>query len=279
MYQEAYNRLITLADEILAKVQAGEPAPSTDVTRGSQATRRRRGLGERLEADTAEPVVRKETQQPSATSEESLDKITEIMYKHLYAAREATPMELYNEEAKVYKDKFVTGRKGEAVPVPPHKPPFDKITFYDLADRYEANGNYDALLANAQDNIFKGKKVSEMTIAELKEFSTGEYAEASKKLKKTYKLGNPNVPSTPMGRYQFVGTTLAQLADEMGLSEMTPFSPRVQDTMFRYYINKRLASADTIEGKRKALRSAWEGFNKASDREIDAAIANVSLMK
>lgn len=138
-------------------------------------------------------------------------------------------------------------------------------TFKDLIDIHEGAGNYDTLYSHAQKDgkAFSGVKISSMTIGQLKQFANGEYGEWSKK-----QLG---YKATPMGRYQFVGTTMAATASEMGLPDDTVFSPEVQDAMFEHLLSKTIARGKTVDEKVTALRGVWEGF-KNVDR---ATLANL----
>ena len=137
----------------------------------------------------------------------------------------------------------------------------------ELVDREEGGGDYNTLFSfsNREGGRFAGTNVSQMTIGELKEFSDGEYAQWSRE-----QLG---YKATPMGRYQFVGTTLEATADAMGLPDDTVFSPEVQDAMFSYKVQQRLRGKSSQAAKRNALRSEWKGFDNASDTELDRAIA------
>lgn len=137
-----------------------------------------------------------------------------------------------------------------------------------LIDETEGGGDYNTLFSfsNRAGGDFEGVNVSEMTIGDLMSFSNGEYGAWSKK-----KLG---YKATPMGRYQIVGTTLAQTAKEMGISDNVVFTDEVQDAMFHHLVVKSLKGKDSPEAKRAALRGTWEGFHTASDAELDAAIAD-----
>lgn len=134
--------------------------------------------------------------------------------------------------------------------------PSDVATFQEAVDATEGAGNYDTLYSHSQKDggNFAGTAVSKMTIGELKDFASpsGNYGQWVKA-----KIGRV---ATPMGRYQFVGTTLNEVADEMGLPDDTVFSPEVQDRMFNYYLDKKIASGKTMEDKIKKVRSGWEGF-------------------
>lgn len=137
-----------------------------------------------------------------------------------------------------------------------------------LLDKFEGGGDYNALFgfANRQGGQFEGTNVSQMTIGELKAFSDGEYADYSRK-----QLG---YKATPMGRYQFVGSTLAAVASRMGLPDDTVFSPEVQDQMFVFHA-KEVMDGKSPQGKRAALRGTWEGLRNASDTELDQMISEI----
>lgn len=137
-----------------------------------------------------------------------------------------------------------------------------------LLDRFEGGGDYNALFgfANREGGPFAGVKVSEKTIGELKSFADGEYADYSRN-----QLG---YKATPMGRYQFVGSTLASVAQRMGLSDDTVFTPEVQDQMFLFHA-KEVMDGKSPVGKRAALRGTWEGLQNASDAELDQMISEI----
>ena len=141
-----------------------------------------------------------------------------------------------------------------------------------LIDRTESAGDYDALWqhSNQRGGAFSNVRVSEMTLGELREFSNlrGQYGQ--------YVVNtNDGVLSTPMGRYQFVHTTLFEVAEQMGLSDDTVFTPAVQDAMFAHRVKWRLSLASTMEGKMEQLRNEWAGFSNVddvSDAELVMAI-------
>jgi hypothetical protein len=81
-----------------------------------------------------------------------------------------------------------------------------------------------------------------------------------------------------MGRYQFVGTTLADVASRMGLPDNTVFTPEVQDKMFIFHAKEVIAGKEAA-GKRGALRSTWVGLKNASDAELDTMIAEIESGK
>jgi L-fucose mutarotase/ribose pyranase (RbsD/FucU family) len=137
-----------------------------------------------------------------------------------------------------------------------------------LLDKFEGGGDYNALFgfANREGGPFAGTNVSQMTIGELKAFADGEYADYSRK-----QLG---YKATPMGRYQFVGSTLSAVAQRMGLPDDTVFSPEVQDQMFVFHAQE-VMDGKSPAGKRAALRGTWEGLRNASDAELDQMIAEI----
>ena len=137
-----------------------------------------------------------------------------------------------------------------------------------LLDRTEGGGNYDTLFGHSQrpGGQFAGVKITEMTLGELREFANvrGAYGQWVK--------GQVGRVATPMGRYQFVGTTLFALADKLGIPDTAVFTPELQDALFAYHARVTLSRRNTIEGKRAAMRAEWEGFKHVSDAELDAAI-------
>ena len=143
-----------------------------------------------------------------------------------------------------------------------------------LVDSTEGAGNYDTLFGHSQreGRPFAGVRVSQMTLGELAEFTdvNGAYGQWVKG--ELGRSGHRARVATPMGRYQFVGTTLRATARAMGLPDDTVFSPEVQDAMFLFKVNERLEGETTAEGRRNALRAEWEGFKHVSDAELDAAI-------
>jgi hypothetical protein len=147
-----------------------------------------------------------------------------------------------------------------------------KSTTAYLLDKFEGGGDYNTLFgfANREGGPFADTKVSEMTIGQLKDFADNKYADYSRK-----QLG---YKATPMGRYQFVGTTLADVAKRMGLADDTVFSPAVQDKMFIFHAKEVIADKAPA-GQRAALRGTWEGLKNASDAELDTMIAEIQSGK
>jgi hypothetical protein len=145
-----------------------------------------------------------------------------------------------------------------------------------LIERYESGGGgYDTLFGQAQGSggPFEGYNVSQKTLGELYEFSNPSGAQG------TYgayvKATNPKeVLATPMGRFQFVGSTLKDVAKKMGLPDDTVFNKETQDAMF-LFLARDVMAGKSQEGKIKALRDTWDGFKKASDADLIQMIAEV----
>lgn len=149
--------------------------------------------------------------------------------------------------------------------------PFD--LFRPLIDETESAGDYSALLGFSNRGVFGDIDVTQMTLSELDDFSRQEYGPWSRAFKQETGIGNPNLASTPMGRYQFVNTTLQEEARRIGLDpDTTYFTPEIQDQIFESYITRRLSNAPTIEAKRRELRNAWEGFANVPDDVLDRTI-------
>jgi len=139
--------------------------------------------------------------------------------------------------------------------------------FLSHMDKHEGGGGYDTLFAfSNRKGPFAGVDVTQMSIGQVKEFSAvgGQYGQWVKS-----KVGRV---ATPMGRYQFVGTTMKAVAAEMGLSDDTLFSPEVQDAMFEHYMDKRLSGQSTLDGKINAARAGWEGFKNVPREQLAQAI-------
>lgn len=135
---------------------------------------------------------------------------------------------------------------------------------YDMIDATEGVGNYSTLFSHSQrpGGAFEGTDVSKMTLGELRDFSTGPYANWSK--------GKLGYTATPMGRYQIVGQTQRGLQDELGFDDNTVFSPEVQDQM-------ALALIKQTGGDPARLKGTWEGLKNYSDDELRAAYGATTL--
>jgi len=137
-----------------------------------------------------------------------------------------------------------------------------------LLDEVEGGGDYNALFgfSNRDGGQFSGTSITEMTLGELAEFTkgTGQYGQWVK--------GQVGRVATPLGRYQFVGSTLREVAKKMGLPDSTVFSPQVQDSIFGFHMQDILSRQNTIEGKMRVARSTWEGFKHVPDASLVRAI-------
>lgn len=142
-----------------------------------------------------------------------------------------------------------------------------------FADSTEGGGDYDTLFGFSQKEggQFAGTQISSMTIGELKDFTkgSGEYGQAVKA-----QVGRV---ATPLGRYQFVGTTMGEIAKAMGLQDDTVFSPAVQDAMFEFHVKRTVDRHSSMSAKVNALRGQWEGFKNISDRDLTKAIELLEL--
>ena len=139
-------------------------------------------------------------------------------------------------------------------------------TLQDLISITEA-GDYTTLFGNSErGGKFAGVDVSKMTLGELKSFSSpdGEYGKWVKD-----KVGRV---ATPMGKYQIVGTTLRKVAEKLNLGDDVVFSPKVQDQMFEYLRDARLASSDNPKGQAEALRNEWEGLKNVPTSKLISII-------
>lgn len=161
-----------------------------------------------------------------------------------------------------------------------------------LLDKYETGGtgSYDTLLAfsNLTGRDYSHVKITEMTLAEVINFTgdrgEGTYHEWSRGYiqanfpDSSYAKRN-NLGSTPTGRYQFVGDTLADIVNRSGgrFNTARLYDKQLQDELFIWYIQDRLRTQSTLEGKRGILKSTWEGFTKIEDdSKLDLIIQEVS---
>lgn len=143
----------------------------------------------------------------------------------------------------------------------------------DLIDNYEGFGgsDYSLLWSNShkEGGKFAGKDVSNMTIDELITFTkpSGEYGQYVKST-------NPEgVVGTPLGRYNIVGTTLKDVAKNMGLPGDTKFTKEVQDEMFLFLVDRRLKKAKGNKKKMlEEIRNEFAGFKKVPDDTLYNAL-------
>lgn len=124
--------------------------------------------------------------------------------------------------------------------------------------------NYDTLYANAEKTKdFKNIKVTDMTLGDLIEFTkaSNAYGQWVKpRLPKDSYAAQNDLTSTPVGKYQIVGTTLRSLVNKYGYDLDTKFDKDTQDKMFLQLAKEKLDSAATMEEKVRGLRNLWEGF-------------------
>ena len=145
--------------------------------------------------------------------------------------------------------------------------------------KVEAKG-YDTLYGNFEEGNtpFKGVSVSGMTISELTAFSqaSGAYGQYVKpRLSKNTYAYKKGYTSTPMGKYQIVGSTLRDLTSRMKLPSDTVFNKETQDKMFLFLARENVAKGNTTQAKRKNLRSIWEGFKHVDNATLDQVIAEI----
>jgi hypothetical protein len=140
--------------------------------------------------------------------------------------------------------------------------------------------SYDTLYGNfeTQETPFKGTQVSTMTLGELYDFSkpSGEYGQYVKpRLGKNTQAYKQGLTSTPMGKYQIVGTTLRNAAKQMGLPDDTVFDKKTQDDIFLFLARDAVGRGGSQEAKRTNLRKVWEGFKYVDDPTLDEIIAEI----
>lgn len=145
--------------------------------------------------------------------------------------------------------------------------------------RVEAEG-YDTLFGNYEtgNTPFRGTKVSTMTLGQLYDFSqpSGQYGQYVKpRLPENTEAYKKGQTSTPMGKYQIVGTTLRNVADQMGLPEDTVFNKETQDSMFLFLARDAIKRGKTTSQQRQNLRKVWEGFKYVDNATLDKMILEV----
>jgi hypothetical protein len=191
-----------------------------------------------------------------------------------------------------------------AGPVIPNIPRNDK-PMMDRVVQGESAGDINALLIGEFDGkktFFKtNKPVSQMTKRELLKLTeaNGDYFNWSKEFMppstQAFKEGKA---STPVGKYQFIGSTLrgfegeGGLFEQLGITDDTVFDEKTQDKLFIGYAKQRLAYARSKDhsspasGKRferHILRKTWEFLDRedndgnylTSDEDVDKLIAEI----
>ena len=142
-------------------------------------------------------------------------------------------------------------------------------------------GGYDRLLDKGETGTFSGNKpLSEMTVAEAIAFGTSDaYRNYSRDV-----LGRgPNeLPSTPMGKYQIVGTTLKDLVDRGLVDPNAQFDAETQEKLGSLLVNNR-GYDDVLTGKitqaqfEKGLGQEFEGIQKDEDFSLSGgSVMNAS---
>ena len=158
-------------------------------------------------------------------------------------------------------------------PATPQEPSLQPASVTQTAlKKFEAE-TYDTLYGNfeRQETPFKGVQVSTMTLGELYDFSepSGAYGQYVKpRLGKSTEAYRRGLTSTPMGKYQIVGTTLRNAAKQMGLPDDTVFNKKTQDDIFLFLAQDAVGRGKTVQQKRKNLRAVWEGFKYVDDKTI-----------
>lgn len=158
-------------------------------------------------------------------------------------------------------------------------PNFEGSMTQKMMDQYEGGGNYDTLFGHSQNSRFKGIVPSQMTVAEVLDFQNpkGEYGNWVKG--ELGRSGQKARIATPVGRFQFVGTTLREVSKEMGIDiNNTVFDAKTQNAMFSHYANK-ITRGKSGASARAALRGGWEGFKYVSDADLDTIIQEIQSGK
>lgn len=148
--------------------------------------------------------------------------------------------------------------------------------FTAMITRTESGGRYDTLFGHSQESKW-GIDVSNMSLGEVISFAEkrgpGSYGEWVKG--ELAASGQKPRIATPMGFYQYVGSTLKERVSKMGLSLDQKFDPKTQDAIFLDHVGEILKkNSKSLASQRNALRDTWEGFRKVSNEELNEAISN-----
>ena len=86
--------------------------------------------------------------------------------------------------------------------------------------------------------------------------------------------------TTAIGKYQMVGNTLRDLKDrgilkDLGIDDDTLFDENTQDKIAVHLAERRVRPKFSISEARKEMRDEWQGFDRLSDKELDAIIKEV----
>ena len=138
-------------------------------------------------------------------------------------------------------------------------------------DKHESN-SYDALFGYAEktNTPFKGKKITELTLDELKKFTSargkGSYFNFN-----AYEKKGRKAKTTPLGKFQIVGDTLEGLIDNYGWDLDTVFNKKTQDQMYLQLANEvmnvPLGSLPTSTQAGK-LQDQFEGFKNLTENQM-----------
>lgn len=138
-------------------------------------------------------------------------------------------------------------------------------------DKSESN-SYDALFGYAEktNTPFKGKKITELTLDELKKFTSDRGKGSYFNFNANEKKGR-RAKTTPLGKFQIVGSTLKGLIDNYGWDLNTVFDKKTQDQMYLQLANEVMnvpfGSLPTLAQTNK-LKGQFEGFNKITPSEM-----------
>ena len=256
MYANTYLDASTFADQIIASARDTSPEGS-DASRSAY-----KGLARRRVEDMKGAMQQvAEITSPAATEKAKPYSAAESMANYIASIRK--------DKAALLDSEGSTGGVGsDTIPLT------GSAALQGLADRTEGGGDYNTLYAfsNKDGKKFSNVKITNMSLGDLYKFSatSGEYGQWVKGV-------NKGVLATPMGRYQFVGSTLQGVADKMGLPADTKFTPEVQDKMFVFHARDLLSRTNDVARKRDIMRKTWVGFNNVPDAELDYAISQITM--
>jgi len=147
-------------------------------------------------------------------------------------------------------------------------------------DKHESN-SYDALYAYAEQfdhkkgkSKFIGEKITKKTLRELVEFSraSSEYGKWVKpKLPPDSEAAKKGLTSTPLGKFQIVGSTLRGLIDNYGWDLNTVFDKKTQDQMYLQLANEVMNvpfGSMPTQAQANKLQGKFEGFKNITPSEM-----------
>lgn len=137
---------------------------------------------------------------------------------------------------------------------------------------------YDTILGHQHraGKRFSGVAISNMTLGDLKDFTTSDSDYAQYSREAIPRLREKGTFATPLGKYQIVGSTLRKLQKKMGLPDDTKFTPDVQDAMFKELLkgrglDKYIAGKLTKNQFVRNLQGEWEGL-QTSEKSLRALV-------